>query len=62
MFAVVDKDTDGSINRRELIIALRKNADICELLKLPGKIRCVGCSSLAVGETVIGWHPPLYLY
>ena len=39
VFDRVDKDSDGAINRRELIIALRKHQDICDLLNLPGRIR-----------------------
>ena len=39
VFDRVDKDSDGAINRRELIIALRKHQDICDLLNLPGRVR-----------------------
>ncbi|KAK3250533.1 hypothetical protein CYMTET_40093 [Cymbomonas tetramitiformis] len=39
IFEKIDRDGDGHINKHELIIALRKNKDICELLGLPSKIR-----------------------
>eukprot|EP01052_Picozoa_sp_SAG31_P005373 SAG31_NODE_235_length_19695_cov_37.959790_16_plen_587_part_00 len=39
IFNRVDRDHDGGINRRELILTLRRNPDICEHLKLPDKIR-----------------------
>eukprot|EP01052_Picozoa_sp_SAG31_P052967 SAG31_NODE_13342_length_875_cov_9.918814_1_plen_204_part_10 len=39
IFNRVDRDQDGGINRRELILALRRNPDICGHLKLPMKIR-----------------------
>eukprot|EP01050_Picozoa_sp_SAG11_P020908 SAG11_NODE_3613_length_2338_cov_2.821795_3_plen_450_part_01 len=39
IFERIDKDCDGQINRRELIIALRKNPDISNFLELPSKIR-----------------------
>lgn len=39
IFGRIDKDSDGAINRRELIIALRKNRDISEWFRLPGRIK-----------------------
>jgi hypothetical protein len=38
-FHRVDKDGDGAINRRELILGLRRSPDIAALLVLPGKVR-----------------------
>ena len=39
LFDTIDKDGSGEINKRELIIALRKDASVCEALGLPAHIR-----------------------
>ena len=39
LFDTIDKDGSGEINKRELIIALRKDASVCEALALPAHIR-----------------------
>jgi len=39
VFKAMDKDKDGNINRREMVIALRKNEEARTLLGLPGHIR-----------------------
>ena len=39
LFDQVDKDKDGYINVREMLIALRTNSELSELLQLPSRIR-----------------------
>jgi hypothetical protein len=39
VFRRVDKDGDGAINRRELIIALRRHPKIAAFFELPGRVR-----------------------
>jgi hypothetical protein len=35
----MDRNGDGTINKRELILALRKEPELCDLLGLPARIR-----------------------
>ena len=39
LFDQVDKDADGYINVREMLIALRTNSELSQLLQLPNRIR-----------------------
>jgi hypothetical protein len=39
LFDRVDRNRDGQVNKRELILALRNESELCELLELPANIR-----------------------
>jgi WD40 repeat protein len=39
MFERADRDGDGAVNKRELILALRREPELCEMLGLPAHIR-----------------------
>jgi hypothetical protein len=39
MFDRADRDGDGAVNKRELILALRREPELCEMLGLPAHIR-----------------------
>jgi hypothetical protein len=44
VFEICDKDHNGKINKRELIIALRQSAEIADFFHLPRHIREIGGS------------------